>query len=38
MGKFATVQITLVFLPHAINKIANIKTPEVKILPIKLEC
>jgi len=34
MGKFATVHITLVCLHYAINKTANIKTHEVKVLTI----
>ena len=37
MGNLATVQFTLVCLHYATNKIANIKTNEVKVLPIKLE-
>jgi hypothetical protein len=37
MGKFATVQITLVCLHYATNKIADVKTQEGKVLPITLQ-
>jgi len=37
MGRFAAVQITLVCFHYATNKIENIKTHGVKVLPIKLE-
>lgn len=37
MGKFATVQITLIYFLCATNEISDIKTKEVKVLPIKFE-